>query len=247
MVNTGDMSVNPGNTSTLVYKYMRPEHLPHIWCPGCGNGIIMRDVAPVEIAAQEGDKLAADLEVALALGVHDQVDIAAAVAQLLVGQAVELLGQRLQGLAEEGDVMGADAHLALLRAEHVAADADDVADVALLERVIDGLVHLVLAGVDLNAAGLILQVAEGDLAHAALAHQAAGNVDLGALEHVEAVLDLLRVVGDVVLRDVEGVVSLVLQRLELLAAHLQDLTQILLFVLLVISCLLCHSAVSLLV
>ena len=45
MVNTGDMSVNPGNTSTLVYKYMRPEHLPHIWCPGCGNGIIMRDVA----------------------------------------------------------------------------------------------------------------------------------------------------------------------------------------------------------
>ena len=72
--------------------------------------------------------------------------------------------------------MGADAHLALLRAEHVAADADDVADVALLERVIDGLVHLVLAGVDLNAAGLILQVAEGDLAHAALAHQAAGNV-----------------------------------------------------------------------
>ena len=38
MVNTGDMSVNPGNTSTLIYKYMRPEHLPHIWCPGCGNG-----------------------------------------------------------------------------------------------------------------------------------------------------------------------------------------------------------------
>ena len=72
-------------------------------------------------------------------------------------------------------------------------------------------------------------------------------MDLGALEHVEAVLDLLRVVGDVVLRDVEGVVSLVLQRLELLAAHLQDLTQILLFVLFVISCLLCHSAVSLLV
>ena len=44
-----------------------------------------------------------------------------------------------------------------------------------------------------------------------------------ALEHVEAVLDLLRVVGDVVLRDVEGVVALVLQRLELLAAHLQQI------------------------
>ncbi len=24
---------------------MRPEHLPHIWCPGCGHGTLMRDVA----------------------------------------------------------------------------------------------------------------------------------------------------------------------------------------------------------
>ncbi|MBE5901570.1 MAG: 2-oxoacid:ferredoxin oxidoreductase subunit beta [Lachnospiraceae bacterium] len=31
--------------SELINKYMRPEHLPHIWCPGCGNGILMRDVA----------------------------------------------------------------------------------------------------------------------------------------------------------------------------------------------------------
>ena len=31
--------------SELIDKYMRPEHLPHIWCTGCGNGIIMRDVA----------------------------------------------------------------------------------------------------------------------------------------------------------------------------------------------------------
>ncbi len=44
-VNTGDVSQNTRNVSDLIYKYMRPEHLPHIWCPGCGNGIIMRDVA----------------------------------------------------------------------------------------------------------------------------------------------------------------------------------------------------------
>lgn len=31
--------------SELIDKYMRPEHLPHIWCPGCGNGILMRNVA----------------------------------------------------------------------------------------------------------------------------------------------------------------------------------------------------------
>ena len=31
--------------SELINKYMRPEHLPHIWCPGCGHGTLMRDVA----------------------------------------------------------------------------------------------------------------------------------------------------------------------------------------------------------
>lgn len=31
--------------SDFIHKYMRVDHLPHIWCPGCGNGIIMRDIA----------------------------------------------------------------------------------------------------------------------------------------------------------------------------------------------------------
>ena len=31
--------------SQLIEKYMREDKLPHIWCPGCGNGVIMRDVA----------------------------------------------------------------------------------------------------------------------------------------------------------------------------------------------------------
>ena len=45
IVNTGDVSRKTVNASNLVYKYMRPEHLPTIWCAGCGNGIILRDVA----------------------------------------------------------------------------------------------------------------------------------------------------------------------------------------------------------
>lgn len=32
------------NTSELVKKYFRVDRLPHIWCPGCGHGIIMRSV-----------------------------------------------------------------------------------------------------------------------------------------------------------------------------------------------------------
>ena len=30
--------------SKLIEKYFRPNHLPQIWCQGCGNGIILRDV-----------------------------------------------------------------------------------------------------------------------------------------------------------------------------------------------------------
>ena len=31
--------------SNLIEKTMRVNRLPHIWCPGCGHGILMRDVA----------------------------------------------------------------------------------------------------------------------------------------------------------------------------------------------------------
>jgi len=42
-VNIGDVNSEGRNRqmSSLIYKYMRPEHLPLIWCAGCG----MRDVA----------------------------------------------------------------------------------------------------------------------------------------------------------------------------------------------------------
>ena len=45
----------------------------------------------------------------LHLRVHDQVHIALAVAQLGVGQAVELLRQGQQGLGQQGDRLGPDA------------------------------------------------------------------------------------------------------------------------------------------
>ena len=115
----------------------------------------------VEVAAQIRDKLRTNFEVALGLGVDDQVHIALTVARFLIGQAVVLLRQGMQRLTEQRDLLGAHAHLAALGAEHLALDADDIADVVLLEAVIGLLVHLVLPGVDLDAAGLVLQIAEG--------------------------------------------------------------------------------------
>lgn len=44
MINKADVNTKFNQVSELINKYMRPEHLPQIWCPGCSNGIVMRDV-----------------------------------------------------------------------------------------------------------------------------------------------------------------------------------------------------------
>jgi 2-oxoglutarate ferredoxin oxidoreductase subunit beta len=44
MVTRADVKSKKAHISDLINKYLRPEHLPQIWCPGCGNGIIMRDI-----------------------------------------------------------------------------------------------------------------------------------------------------------------------------------------------------------
>ena len=150
------------------------------------------------------------------------------VARFLIGQAVVLLRQGTQRLTEQRDLLGAHAHLAALGAEHLALDADDIADVVLLEAVVLLLIHLVLAGVELDAAGLVLQIAKADLAHAAFAHQAARDADLAALKRVKVVLDVLSVVRHVEARLLEGIAALGAQRCELFAADLQDLAEVLL-------------------
>ena len=212
-------------------------------CDGAEHrGLHLHEAQVVQIAAQERHELAADLEVPLALRVHDQIHIALPIADLLVGQAVELLRQGTQGLAQQRDLMGADAHLAPLGAEHVAHHTYDVADVVLLEAVVGVLVHLVLPGVDLNAAGLVLQIAEGHLAHAALAHQPACHPYRGALQRIKAVLDVLGMVGHVESGNGKGIASLLLQGLQLVTADLQQLAQILLVGVVVhIGVLLCHN------
>ena len=56
--------------SDLVFRYMRIDHLPQIWCPGCGNGILMRDV----VVAIDNLKLEREKVVLIAL-LSDQVKI----------------------------------------------------------------------------------------------------------------------------------------------------------------------------
>ncbi len=45
-------------TSALIEKSFRTKRLPHIWCPGCGHGILMRDVAQaIENCGLDPDKV----------------------------------------------------------------------------------------------------------------------------------------------------------------------------------------------
>src|SRR5699024_11865443 len=61
--------------------------------------------------------------------VHDQVDIALAVAQLLVLQAVVLVRQRAQRLGQQLGRFDVNVEIALARLVYRAGDADDIADI----------------------------------------------------------------------------------------------------------------------
>ncbi|QEK12186.1 2-oxoacid:ferredoxin oxidoreductase subunit beta [Crassaminicella thermophila] len=44
--------------STLIQNYFRMDKLPHIWCPGCGHGILMRAIAKaIENLGLDKDKV----------------------------------------------------------------------------------------------------------------------------------------------------------------------------------------------
>jgi hypothetical protein len=69
--------------------------------------------------------------------VDDQVDIALAVAGFLVGQAVPFLRQRPERLGQQRSFAGMHAELAGAGAHQAAGDADDIADIPVLEILVD--------------------------------------------------------------------------------------------------------------
>ena len=110
--------------------------------------------------------------------VHDQIDVALTVLHFLVGEAVELVRQRAQRLGQQADLGGLDGQLAGLGLHQRADDTDDVAEVPALEGGIGFFADLVARDVELDAAGNVLDGGERSLAHDALEHHAAGDLDL---------------------------------------------------------------------
>ncbi|MNS62151.1 hypothetical protein D3C72_952010 [compost metagenome] len=129
------------------------------------------------MAAQRRDRVGAGAEGVARFRRHDQVDIALAVLHFLVGQAVELVRQRAQRLGQQAQLAHLHRQLALVGAEQLAAGADDVAQVPVLERGVDLFADLVARDVELDLAAAVLHGGEAGLAHHALEHHAAGDRD----------------------------------------------------------------------
>ena len=131
------------------------------------------------------------------LGVDHQVQVALAVAGLHVGEAVVLFRQGQEALGEENEVGHRQGELPGFGAKQRAGKPHDVAQVQALEQG-EGLraQHLFL-DVGLEAAGAVLEVAEGGLAELPQEHEAAGQAEglvqglqLGAGQGPELLQDL---------------------------------------------------------
>ena len=117
--------------------------------------------------------------------------------------------------------------LSALGAEHRAFAADDIADIQFLKAVVLVLAQIVHLDVDLDASVLVLQIAEGRLAHASLGHQAAGDLLRRAFQFLELFLDLGGVARAFETGHEERVSALCLQRGQLLSADETLFAQIL--------------------
>ena len=101
--------------------------------------------------------------------VHQQVEVALAVALLDVGEAVERVGQRRADAREQLERVDLERRLAAARLRGRAGDADDVAEVDVdLARALD-------RAEQLDAPGAVDEVEEDELPHVAARHDAAGE------------------------------------------------------------------------
>ena len=149
----------------------------------------LEEAAPVEVAADGGDDAAARAEGVARLLVRHQVEVAAALAELDVGEAVELLGRGAQGLRDQLPRDRAHGRLARARAHGRPAHGHEVAEVEQLQALVRLLADDVAAQERLQAAAAVEHVEEGGAAHPALRHHAPGDgdgVEVGLLAGADA-------------------------------------------------------------
>ena len=116
------------------------------------------------------------------IGIHDQIQIALAIACFDVGQPVPLLGQRQEALRQEVQARRPDGQLVGLRAEHATFDADPIAEVEQLEDAEVEFRHRVLPHIDLHVLSTIRQLEEVRLPEGPNGEDAPTGRRLGSLD-----------------------------------------------------------------
>ena len=132
------------------------------------------------VGANCRNRLGANEEAVARFFVHDEVDVALAVAELGVNEPLVLVGQRTNVLRHETDFARADREFARLRAEEHALDGHDVAEVERLESGVGVFAHFVFLNEILHFARKVAHGGKACLAHDALEHHAARAGDLGS-------------------------------------------------------------------
>ena len=133
--------------------------------------------------AQAAHRLAARHKTLARGFVGDQVHVALAVFDFLVGHTMKLVRQRSQAFGDQAQARGMDRQLAGFGFEQRAFSGHDVAQVPVFEGVVQFFAHAFVVDIDLDATvrgaeGGVLNGCKAGLAHHALEHHAAGHIDL---------------------------------------------------------------------
>ena len=135
----------------------------------------LEKTACIEKAANAAHERAPLAEHLAHLGVRHQVDVALAVADLGVRQAVKLLGQRPRRLGQDPHALGHDGQLARLHDRRAADHADEVAALRLLPERELRLAEEILADLDLDLPAAVQELREGHLPERPEVHDASGH------------------------------------------------------------------------
>ena len=153
----------------------------------------LEEAARVEEAADAAHDRAPLAEHLAHLGVDHQVDVALAVADLRVRQAVKFLGQRPRRLGQDPHALGHDGQLARLHDRRAADRADEVAPLRLLPERERRLAEQILADLDLDLTGAVEELHEGHLPERPEVHDASGHREVVVGEQRRARLSVVPV------------------------------------------------------
>ena len=127
--------------------------------------------------------------------VHDEVEVAPAVARLPVGEPVELLGQRAERLREQPEAVHPQRQLAGPGTKRNPFRPHEIPDVPAAEVRIRAVREVVAPQVELKAPGAVLEVGEARLSHNPPRHHPAGDAVAAGREGV--IFEALALVADV--------------------------------------------------